>query len=734
MNPKPTDALKLFAAAGLAAALIGCGEQSAQVAEDGMQAPDQAVAEAPAQPPEAAANPFFAEWTTPYGIPPFDQIEDAHYKPAFEAGIEQLRADVAAIRNNPEPPTFANTVEALELAGGLLERVYGVFGNITNTDTNDALQELEVEIYPRLTAEQDAILLDEQLYGRVKAVYDARESLGLDPQELRLVELTHRDFVRRGAALDDAAKARMKEINARLSELNTVFGQNLLKQTKSFELHLTDEADLAGLPDNMIGSARAKAEAKGKDGWVFGLDRGTYEGFMTFADNRELRRQMNVAYRARGAQGDSQDNRDILTEIAKLRAERAKLMGYANHAAYQLETNMAKTPANVENFLNEVWQPGLKKAREELAEMQQIVQEEGHDFVIEQHDWWYYAEKLRQKKYAITEDEVKPYFELNNVRDGAFYVANRLFGVTFEPLQDVPVWNDVVQPYRVLDADGSLLGVFMLDYYARDSKQGGAWMSNYREASNVRGNEVRPIVTNNLNVAVPAEGEPTLLSYDQVETLFHEFGHGLHGLLTRARYERFSGTSGTPRDFIEFPSQFMEHYAAQPEVLAVYARHAETGEVIPQQLVDKIIAAGTHNQGFKTTEYIAASLLDMNWHTLSPNEAAAVEDATKFENDAMAAIGKPDEIESRYRSPYFAHIFAGGYSAGYYAYLWSEILDADGFTAFKETGDIFNPELASRLKENVYQAGGSMDADELYRRFRGQDPSIEPLLEIRGLN
>ena len=395
---------------------------------------------------------------------------------------------------------------------------------------------------------------------------------------------------------------------------------------------------------------------------------------------------------------------------------------------------MAKTPANVENFLDEVWQPGLAKAREELAEMQQIVQEEGHDFLIEQHDWWYYAEKLRQKKYAITEDEVKPYFELGNVRDGAFYVANRLFGVTFEPLDDVPVWNDVVQPWKVVDSDGSLLGVFMLDYYARDSKRGGAWMSTYRDASSVDGNVVRPIVTNNLNVAVPAEGEPTLLSYDQVETLFHEFGHGLHGLLTQARYERFSGTSGTPRDFIEFPSQFMEHYAAQPEVLAVYAKHAETGEVIPQQLVDKIIAAGTHNQGFKTTEYIAASLLDMNWHTLAPNEAAAVEDATKFENDAMAAIGKPGEIESRYRSPYFSHIFAGGYSAGYYAYLWSEILDADGFTAFKQTGDIFDPELAARLKKNVYQAGGSMDADELYRRFRGQDPSIEPLLEIRGLN
>ncbi|MEJ2385324.1 MAG: M3 family metallopeptidase [Xanthomonadales bacterium] len=547
MYSKPIVPLKTLCAAGIAALLIGCGEQPGQVAEDGMKANENPVAEAPAPAPDTAGNPFFAEWDTPFGIPPFDQIRDEHYKPAFEAGIEQLRADVAAIRDNPEPPTFENTVEALELAGGLLDRVSGVFGNITNTDTNDQLQELEVEIYPRLTAEEDRILLDEKLYGRVRAVYEARETLGLDPQQLRLVELTHRDFVRRGAALDDAAKTRMKEINARLSELSTVFGQNLLKQTKAFELHVTDTADLAGLPDNMIGSARAKAESRGKEGWVFGLDRGTYEGFMTFADNRELRRQMNQAYRARGAQGDDQDNRDILTEMAKLRAERAELMGYPNHAAYVLETNMAKTPENVENFLNEVWQPGLEKARDELAEMQQIVQEEGHDFLIEQHDWWYYAEKLRQKKYAITEDEVKPYFELGNVRDGAFYVANKLFGVTFEPLQDVPVWNDVVQPYKVLDSDGSLLGVFMLDYYARDAKRGGAWMSNYREAFNAGGQNVRPIVTNNLNIAVPAEGEPTLLSYDQVETLFHEFGHGLHGLLTQARYERFSGTNGTPR-------------------------------------------------------------------------------------------------------------------------------------------------------------------------------------------
>jgi peptidyl-dipeptidase Dcp len=731
MSTKQNLPLKTLLAAGLAMALIGCTEKAEPVADTDVASADEPVAETPAVTVEE--NPFLVEWDTPYNIPPFDSITDEHYSPAFEKGIEELRAEIAVIRDNTEAPTFVNTIEALETAGPLITRVMNVFGNITNTETNDALQELEVEFYPRLTSEQDAILMDSAIFERVKAVYDARETLGLDEQEMRLVELTHRDFVRRGAMLEGEAKARVKEINARISELNTVFGQNLLKQTKSYEMVVTDEADLSGLPANMIGSAKAKAEAKGKDGWVFGLDRGTYEGFMTFADNRELRKELNAAYRARGAQGDDQDNRDVLAETAKLRAERAQLMGYANHAAYVLETNMAKTPEKVESFLNEVWEPGLNKAEQELAEMQQIVQEEGHDFIIEQHDWWYYAEKLRQKKYALNEDEVKPYFEMGNVRDGAFYVATQLFGVTFEPLEDVPVWNPVVQPYLVKDKDGSELGVFMLDYYARDSKRGGAWMSTYRDASNVQGKNVRPIVTNNLNVAVPAEGEPTLLSYDQVETLFHEFGHGLHGLLTQVRYSRFSGTSGTPRDFIEFPSQFMEHYASQPQVLAVYAKHSETGEVIPQEMVDKIIAASTHNQGFGTTEYIAASLLDMSWHTMTPNEAASVEDPTKYENETLAAYGKPGEIESRYRSPYFSHIFAGGYSSGYYAYLWSEILDADGFTAFKDSGDIFDPELAARLKENVYQAGGSKDADELYRLFRGQDPSIGPLLEIRGL-
>jgi peptidyl-dipeptidase Dcp len=713
------------------AALPACSERAEPTAAAGPSAlPEQAAPTLTAE-----DNPFFEQWRTPHGIPPFDRIRDEHYPPAFERGIEELRADISAIRDNPAAPTFGNTIEALQLAGQSLVRVTDTFNNINNTDTNDFLQELDVEISPALTREQDAVYLDEQIFARVKVVYEERESLGLHEQEMRLVELTHLDFVRRGAALDAVGRGRIKEINARLSELTTVFGQNLLKETNGFDLVVTAQADLAGLPENMLGSARAKAQSKGmEEAWVFGLDRGTFEGFMTFADNRELRKQMYEAYRMRGGQGGAADNRDELSEIAHLRAEAAQLLGYDSHAAYQLETRMAKTPAAAENFLLEVWQPGLVRAEQELAEMQAIVQSEGHDFLIEGHDWWYYAEKLRQQKYALNEADLKPYFELSNVRQGAFYVAERLFGLTFEPLSDVPRWNPVVQAYTVHGPDGEFLGVYMTDDYARDSKRGGAWMSTYRDASNIRGVDIRPIVTNNLNIALPAEGAPTLLTFDQVETLFHEFGHALHGLMTNARYSRFSGTSGSPRDFVELPSQFMEHYATEPEVLAVYAKHVQTDELIPVELVEKVRAAATHNQGFKTTEYIAASLLDLKWHDLTPKQAAAVEDVVKYENDVLSAYGNPGMIETRYRSPYFAHIFSGGYSAGYYAYLWAEILDADGFTAFKETGDIFDPELARRLRENVYEAGAVRDADVLYRQFRGQEPTIEPLLRIRGLN
>ena len=718
---------------GVAASLSGCSDKQEPVSE--MTSTSESGTATQAAVAVDDDNPFFVEWDTPFGIPPFDEIEDVHFKPAILRGVDQQRADIDAIRNSTEPATFENTLEALELAGPLLERVYRVFSNITGTDTNEYLQKLDVEMSPLLTRETDAIYLDEHIFQRVNTVYEQRESLGLDEQQARLLELTRREFLRRGAALDEFSKNRMKDINARISELNTVFAQNLLKETNGFELVIEDEAGLSGLPDNQVGAAKAKATLKGRpDAWIFGLDRATYESFMTFADNRDLRRQMFDGYRARGGHGGSRDNRDILSEVARLRAERAELLGYPNHSAYQLETRMAKTPQNAENFLLEVWKPGLERAQQELAEMQVIVEEEGNKFIIEGWDWWYYAEKLRQKKYAIDEDEVKPYFELTNVRDGAFYVANQLFGLTFKPLVNVPVWNPVVQPFAVYGSEGELLGIFMADYYARDSKRDGAWMSSYRHTSNIQGNNIRPIVTNNLNLNVPAEGEPTLLNFTQVETLFHEFGHALHGLMTTARYPRFAGTSGSPRDYTEFPSQFMEHYAVQPEVLAVYAKHAETGAVIPQELVEKVRAAIKHNQGFKTTEFIAASLLDLNWHSLTAKQAAAVEDVLQFESDVLDSYGLPAEIGPRYRSPYFSHVFAGGYSAGYYVYLWSEILDADGFTAFRESGDIFNPELAQRLKKNVYQAGGLWDADVLYRQFRGQDPSIEPLLNIRGLN
>ncbi len=726
--------LKPGFAALLCLALAACSEQAgspsgteaAVTGQDSTGAAGDAAAE--------SNNPFFQEWDTPYGIPPFDRIRNEDYRPAFERGIQQRRADIAAIRDNPEPPTFENTLVALELAGPLLTRVDYTFGNISNTDTNEELQALEVEINPLLTREDDAMYLDPVLFARVQTVWEQRDALALDEQGLRLVELTHREFLRRGAALDAEAKARLKEINARISELNTEFAQNLLKETNAFELVVTDADDLAGLPDNMIGSAHAKAEARGRpEAWVFGLDRGTFEGFMTFSDRRDLRGQMYAAYRARGGQGGPNDNRDITIEIVRLRAEEARLLGYPNFAAYQLDNRMAKTPEQAQEFLLEVWQPGLQKAADELAQMQAIAQAEGGDFVIEGQDWWYYAEKLRQQKYAIDPAVVKPYFELNNVRDGAFYVAGQLFGLRFEPLHDVPVWNPVVQPWVVYDAEGAFLGVFMADYYARDTKRVGAWTSIYRQASDIDGVAVRPIVTNNLNVALPEAGKPTLLSYDEVETLFHEFGHALHCLMTQIRYPRFAGTRGNPRDYTEFPSQFMEHYATEPQVLAVYARNAETGEIIPDELIAKLRAASTHNQGFITTEYIAASLLDLRWHSLTPEQAAELEDADRFEQETLDAFGKPPEIESRYRSPYFAHIFAGGYAAGYYAYLWSEILDADGFTAFEESGNVFDPELARRLKENVYQAGALRDADVLYRQFRGQDPGIGPLLEIRGL-
>ncbi len=707
---------------GLAALMLGAcggaGEEESATAGDASGT--ISVSES-----ELAGNPFLEAWDTPFGVPPFGVIENAHYMPAFKKGILDQRADIEAIVDNADAPTFDNTIVALEASGELLTKVDRTFGNITNTELDDELRALEVEVNPMLTRENDAILMNPDLWARIRTVYDQREGLGLDEQDARLLELMHRRFVRAGAALSPEDKARVAEINAEMSSLTTTFAQNLLAATKGFTLELTTDEQVAGLSEDFK-TAIWNAD---KQAWVVGLNRSSYETFMTQSENRDLRKALFDGYRLRASGGDI-DNGPIAIRVAQLRAQRASILGYASHAHYILETRMAKTPQGAEDFLLRVWRPGLEQAKQERADMQAMI---GDAFTFEGHDWWHYAEKLRKQRYDLDENATKPYLKLENVRAGAFEMARRLFGVTFEPV-DVPAWNPVAVSFDARNADGEHLGLFMTDMYARDSKRGGAWMSSYRMASDIGGEAVRPLITNNLNLPLPPAGQPTLMRMSDVETLFHEFGHGLHGLMTQIRYPTFAGTSGSPRDYTEFPAQILEHWTTQPEMLELYARHFETDEVIPPDLVERIRLAGNHNQGFRTTEYIAASLLDLQWHMLSPEEAAGITDARAFEKQVLERYGLIPEIEPRYRSQYFSHIFASttGYSAGYYAYLWSEILDADGFDAFRQAEDIFDPEIAARLQKWVYEAGGLREADELYRNFRGQDPSIEPLLEGRG--
>jgi len=656
-------------------------------------------------------------------VPPFSTIENGHYMPAMKKGVLELRAEIDAIVNNAEAPTFENTIVAHELAGELLGDVASTFGNITGTDTDEELRALETEIYPMLTREFDAITLNENLWARVKTIYEQRDSLGLNEQDARLLELRHRSFIRAGAAFTPEVKDQIAEINAEMSAITTKFSQNLLLETKAFTLELKEDDEIAGLSDDF----KAAIWKEEKQAWVVGLNRSSYETFMVQSENRELREKLFNGYRLRATSGD-RDNGPLAIKVAQLRAKRAELMGYKSHAEYILEYNMAKTPKGAEDFLLRVWRPGLERAKEERADMQAMI---GEEFTFDAHDWWHYSEKVRKARFDLDENDTKPYFDLENVRAGAFEMANRLFGVTFEQV-DVEGWNPVVVSFDVKDENGEHLGLFMTDMYARDSKRGGAWMSDYRGTSNINGDKIRPLITNNLNLPTPPEGDRTLMRFSDVETLFHEFGHGLHGLMTQIRYPTFAGTSGSPRDYIEFPAQLLEHWTSEPEMLEIYARHYQTDEVIPAELVERMHAAGNHNQGFATTEYVAASLLDLRWHMLSSEEAALITDARTFEKDVLEEYGLIPEIEPRYRSQYFSHIFAGGYSSGYYAYLWSEILDADGFAAFKQAENIFDPEVAARLKKWVYEAGGLQEADELYRNFRGSDPSIEPLLEGRG--
>lgn len=670
-------------------------------------------------------NPFFETWTTPFGLPPFDRIQPEHFPPAFDRGMAEEAAEIDAIARAAEPPSFANTIEAMERSGRLLRRVAEVFFNLDSSNTNDALEAIARDYAPKLARHHTQIALNPDLFRRVADLYTRRDTLGLAADQRRLLERRHEAFVRSGAQLTSEQKTRMAAISERLATLHTQFGQNVLHDEKEWQLVLA-EGDLDGLPDFVRSAAAASAKERGLDGrYVITLARSSIEPFLTFSARRDLRQTAHKAWTQRGAHAGAHDNTPLIREILALRAEEARLLGHKTYADYKLDDSMAKSTAAVEHLLLQVWEPAKRKGEAERAELQALARAEGLNEPVEPWDWRYYAEKVRRAKYEIDEAEVKPYFVLDNMVRAAFDTAHRLFGVTFTERTGLPVYHPDVRVYEVRDGDGRPVGLFLHDNFARAGKRSGAWMSSYRDQESFDG-EITPIVVNNNNFA---KGEPTLLSFDEAETLFHEFGHGLHGLLSRVRYPSQSGTN-VRRDFVEFPSQVYEHWMAAPEMLRSYARHYETGKPIPEDLLKRLLAARTFNQGFATVEYTAAALLDMEFHT---HPAPETVDVPRFERETLEKIGMPAEIGVRHRPAHFQHLFAGsGYAAGYYAYLWAEVLDADGFAAFNEANDPFNPALAARLKA-IYRAGDSADPMALYRAFRGRAPEIAPLLAQRGL-
>ena len=679
--------------------------------------------------PAAETNPFFVEWTTPFGMPPFDAIKPVHFVPAFEAGIAERKKEIEAIATNPAAPTFANTIEAMENGGLALAKVRDVFFALTGAETNDELQAINRKVSPLLSALADDVRLNEALFARVKAVWEKRETSGLNAEQKKLVDDTYREFVRGGANLAPEQKKRFREISQELSALGIRFSDNLLKETNAYRLVIEKKADLAGLPPGLVAAAADAAKAAKLEGkWVFGLQAPSIWPFLTFAENRDLRKQILTAYVTRCDKGGESDNKALLSKIAALRAERAKLLGFATWADFVLDDNMAKTPERVYELLDRVWKPALEVAKADEKELQAAMNADGVAGKLEPWDWRYYAEKVRKARYDLDDQELRPYFPLDRVREGAFSVANRLYGITFTERTDVPKYHPEVRTFEVKDADGSFLALYTTDYYPRPGKRGGAWCGRLRDQWVKDGKDVRPIVTNVANFTRPAGDAPALLSLEEVETLFHEFGHALHRILSRVTYRSMAGV---PRDFVELPSQIMENWALEPEVLKGYAKSWKTGAPIPDALVAKIGKSKLYGQGFATVEYTAASYLDMNWHTLTEPK---VEDATAFENASLAKIGLIPEIYSRYRSPYFQHIFGpgGGYSAGYYSYLWSEVLDSDAFEAFKEKG-IFEKATATSFRRNILEKGGTDEAMSLYKAFRGREPRVEPLLAKRGL-
>ncbi|MBN1541403.1 M3 family metallopeptidase [candidate division KSB1 bacterium] len=675
-------------------------------------------------------NPLLSDFDAPFGVPPFEQIKEKHFLPAFDKGIQQNSREIDAIAKNADAPTFANTLEAMESSGELLTRVSSVFYNLNSAHTNDELQSIAKEVAPKLSKHRDDILLNRDLFLRIKALWERRDQLDLTAEQARLLQETFLDFVQNGANLEDDDKAELRRINEELSLLTLQFGENVLKEDNAFELVIENPDDLAGLPQVAVETAAEEAAKRGYEGkWVFTLHKPSLIPFLQYSEKRDLREKMFTGYIMRGDNNNELDNKALLSRIAALRVRRANLLGYPTHAHFQLERNMANNPDRVYDLLHQLWKPALKRAKAEAAKMQKLIIREGDDFKLQPWDWWYYAEKVKQAEYSLDEEQLRPYFKLENVIDGVFEVANRLFGIEFTERTDLPVYHPEVKTFEVKEADGTHIGILYTDYFPRASKRGGAWMSSYRKQSNVGGNRKTPIIVNCGNFAKPTAEKPSLLSVDEVETLFHEFGHALHGLLSDCTYPSLSGTS-VAVDFVELPSQIMENWALHPEVLKLYARHYETGAPMPDELIAKLEKTSHFNQGFATVEYLAASFLDMDWHTVADT---TVRDAIAFENESLGRIRLMPEIVARYRSPYFRHIFSGGYSAGYYSYIWAEVLDADAFQAFKEKG-LFDRDTAQAFRKNILSAGGTDDPMVLYKKFRGKEPEIRPLLLRRGLN
>ena len=675
-------------------------------------------------------NPFLKAYETPYDIPPFDQIRYEDYMPAFEQGIAEFKADIKAIVDNPATPDFANTILAMEKSGRLLNRVMLVFSSLDETESSDEMVAISEKAYPMYSQVNDEVMMDDALFRRVKYVYDHRNEMNLSAPEIRAVEESYKQFTRNGALLSDADKARLKDLNTAMTDLYLKFNKNLLNATNAYELWVDDASKLSGLPASSVAVAADEAKARGREGrWVFTLHAPSRLPLLQYADNRDLRRQMYEAYTSLASSGEN-NNMPVINEILKIRSQKAALLGYPDFASYMTANVMAKTPANAEGLLMQIWRPAVERVKEEVAEMQAIVDKEGGNFKVQPWDYYYYAEKVRRDKYALDEDEVRAYFPLENVRDGIFNMASRLYGVHFTEMPDAPKYNPEVKVYDVTDNDGNHVAVFMTDYFPRASKRQGAWMSEFQGAFvDPDGTSQRPIVYNVGNFTKPTADTPSLLTLDEVATMFHEFGHGLHGMLTRANLRSQAGTN-VDRDFVELPSQIHEHWALEPELLKTYARHYKTGEVIPDSLIEKLAAASTHNQGFMATELVGAALLDLQYGKLNVSEDI---DIAAFERKVAEDLGMPAEVQFRYRSPYFRHIFGSdGYASGYYTYLWAEVLDCDGFELFKEKG-IFDPETAKSFKTNVLEAGGSSDPMELYVKFRGHEPNVDALLRHRGL-